>query len=220
MQITSRRSSKTLIRIGDARWLAFLSRWAIILARRFGRDHGCTGTGGAREEVGAKAPAFSVGGRMLPGFWLFEIGKLLAQIGAAAVVAWLGVRWALTRYKSERLWDRRLALYTELLTSITDMQRVLDRQENAEATKRFYPDDQWRQLLTDYDLSLKAIVNAVGQCEVLLSQQVAEKLSRLPIDLDNAAYDARVIYEDRRWSILRDLKAYLVQDAKEKLDLP
>lgn len=61
---------------------------------------------------------------VLPGDWLFETIKLLAQLCGALIVAWLAVRWALRRYKMEKSWEKRLQAYTDVILAIGDMQTI------------------------------------------------------------------------------------------------
>ncbi|MBU1606832.1 MAG: hypothetical protein KKD08_08510 [Alphaproteobacteria bacterium] len=54
----------------------------------------------------------------------FESIKLLAQLGGALIVARLAVGWALKRYKSEKLWERRLTAFTDVVTALSEMRRL------------------------------------------------------------------------------------------------
>ncbi|MFC3097391.1 hypothetical protein [Alteraurantiacibacter palmitatis] len=58
---------------------------------------------------------------------IFEVLKLIAQLAGAAVVARLAVGWALKRYKSERMWDRRLAAYADLVDALSEIYRLNSR---------------------------------------------------------------------------------------------
>lgn len=60
----------------------------------------------------------------LPDDWLFESLRLLAQGAVAFIVARLAVRWALSRYKQEKLWERRLAAYSDIIVALSEMRRV------------------------------------------------------------------------------------------------
>jgi uncharacterized protein YeeX (DUF496 family) len=56
-------------------------------------------------------------------FW-GEVAKLVAQLGGALVIAWLTVRWALRRYKSEKMWERESVAMFDVLGAIADMKDV------------------------------------------------------------------------------------------------
>src|SRR5690348_2043032 len=52
---------------------------------------------------------------------------MLMQLGGALIVAWVTVRWALRRYKSEKTWERRLAAYVEAAMAIGEMRTIVGR---------------------------------------------------------------------------------------------
>jgi hypothetical protein len=57
---------------------------------------------------------------------IFEAAKLLGQLVGAIFVAWLTVRWALARYKQEKLWERRLGIYSEIIANLAEMRRTCE----------------------------------------------------------------------------------------------
>lgn len=57
------------------------------------------------------------------GFWA-ESAKLAAQLVGAFWIARLTVQWALKRFKSEKLWEKQLALATDAVLTIRDMRRI------------------------------------------------------------------------------------------------
>lgn len=55
--------------------------------------------------------------------WL-EFIKLVAQLAGALLVARFAVSWALDRYKREKLWERRLNSYADVVAALGEMLRV------------------------------------------------------------------------------------------------
>lgn len=55
--------------------------------------------------------------------------KLLSQLLVGLVIAlaatWLAVVLALARFKKEKLWERRLATYADLIDALSEMRRIL-----------------------------------------------------------------------------------------------
>lgn len=153
---------------------------------------------------------------------VFEAAKLLAQLGGATVVAWLGVRWALGRYKSEKTWERRFAAFADILATLSEIQRVLDEWQEAEAIDRMLPGEKGRTLRADYDLALKSIAIAQGQAGIILPEEVGAILRRVPTDLSNAEYKAKTPFEsyDARWGVVRDAMDRIKVIAKQELGLP
>lgn len=158
---------------------------------------------------------------MEPTQWIFEGIKLALQLGGAGFVGWLGVRWALRRYKSEKTWEKRLTLYSDIVSSITEMQRVLDQFDDAEGTRRVIPEAERIELMREYGHALKATLASRGQTEILLNSDVFGILNKLPTELSNASYRANSWFDDvqDRWAVLRDAKASIVTMAKRDLGI-
>ena len=57
----------------------------------------------------------------MPPNWEFEVYKLIAQLGGALLIARLTVYWALSRFKSEKLWERQSAALSEVLQAVTEL---------------------------------------------------------------------------------------------------
>mgnify|MGYP005990694333 CR=1 FL=1 len=55
----------------------------------------------------------------------FEVVKLGAQFSGALVVARLAVNWALRRYKSEKIWERQLAAFSDSVSALAHLRKVL-----------------------------------------------------------------------------------------------
>ncbi|MEO5807909.1 hypothetical protein [Devosia sp.] len=53
-----------------------------------------------------------------------EAIKLAASVGGALLVAKLAVRWALDRYKKEKLWDREVTALTDVLLAIGELRAI------------------------------------------------------------------------------------------------
>lgn len=50
--------------------------------------------------------------------WTLEGVKLAGQLGGAALIAYITVRLALTRYKNEKMWEKRLGIYADLIEAL------------------------------------------------------------------------------------------------------
>jgi len=55
--------------------------------------------------------------------WL-EFLKLCVQLAGALIIARFAVNWALDRYKREKLWERRLASYADVVSALGEMLRI------------------------------------------------------------------------------------------------
>ncbi len=153
--------------------------------------------------------------------WTLEAVKLIAQLGGAAGIGWIGVRWALARYKSEKTWERRLAAYTDIVSALTEMQRVLSEWQKYEETNTDPGESNKARLREEYRLAERNALAVKGLAELLLPEKVASVLKSLPVDLDNASYRAGTWYEsvDNRWGVVEDAKEQIVSLAKIELGI-
>lgn len=80
---------------------------------------------------------------------LLESVKLAAQLLGAVAVARLTVKWALSRYKSEKVWERRLVAYAALVTAVSEMRRINEgwmfEEESGRSTTDEYRETQSRR---------------------------------------------------------------------------
>jgi len=72
----------------------------------------------------------------------FEGLKLAVQAIVALGVARLTVVWALSRYKAEKVWERRLGAHADLVTALGEMRRIngawmIEEEEGRELTEDF-----------------------------------------------------------------------------------
>jgi hypothetical protein len=81
-----------------------------------------------------------IGGLLVTAFWatvelfyrpdgsgLWEVIKLIVQFSGALIIARLTVQWALGRFKTEKSWERQTTAFAEILASLRETIRVLDK---------------------------------------------------------------------------------------------
>ncbi|MGO6665140.1 hypothetical protein [Rhizobium ruizarguesonis] len=151
--------------------------------------------------------------------YIFEIAKLGAQLSGAAFVGWIAVRWALARYKAEKIWDRRLSAYTEVISAFAQMQRVLAEWEDVAITHRDPSDDETSQLRQEYDVAEKSIRAVQGIAELLLPAEISSILQTIERDLYRAAQGADTWFGsiDARWAVIEEAKTKIVKISKSEL---
>lgn len=57
--------------------------------------------------------------------WWHELIRLAAQFAAGLIVAWLTVRWALSRFKSEKRWERQASALIDVLNAIDEKMKIV-----------------------------------------------------------------------------------------------
>jgi hypothetical protein len=151
---------------------------------------------------------------------LFEIGKLATQFVGALVIAWLTVRWALGRYKSEKTWERKLAAYADAVSSITEMQAVVgewfgeaieDRQPSAE--QQSFQQQRFQTARRRLDESIAAAL-------LLLPKQTADLLHQLKRDLQATRRASSLEQRlDDQYGVLQKARSALIDQGRENLGM-
>ena len=112
--------------------------------------------------------------------WL-EFLKLCVQLAGALIIARFTVNWALDRYKREKLWERRLASYADVVSAIGEMLRInADWYHEAITLRNSAKADEREQRYKEAKRKLDE-VRAVGQ--LLLPPRAVTVLNVLDNDL-------------------------------------
>ena len=115
-----------------------------------------------------------------------EIAKLCLQFLGALLVAWLTVKWALSRYKSEKSWDRRLSAYVDAITAIREMKLVAGKWYDQEISDYQVADEKYEEEQSvRYRAARKRLDEALATATLLLSEQDSNILQNLTQHIDN-----------------------------------
>jgi hypothetical protein len=117
--------------------------------------------------------------------WAFwgEVAKLVAQLGGALLIAWLTVRWALGRYKSEKMWERRTTALFDLLTAISEVHRVNSEWLQQELLRHDYA-EHYSERLTSAFWSGKQRIDEIASITDILLPEAREAIATLRAELD------------------------------------
>lgn len=135
--------------------------------------------------------------------YIIEAVKLAAQLIGAVVIARLTVSWALSRYKAEKLWERRLGAYADAVTAISEMRTVVGQWFDDAITRSERSEEITALLATRYRTARKKLEEGLSAGLLLLPQETADLLSKLIEDLDRSSVDGG--YEaalDHDWGLL------------------
>jgi hypothetical protein len=118
----------------------------------------------------------------------FELLKITVQfvatLGIGLCAARLTVLWALARYKSEKIWERRIGVYAELVESIGEMREVLGTWEDAEIRHQSISDERAIRLSDRYASARRRLEAATALAHLLLHPDVAESLEQVAADIN------------------------------------
>ncbi|MEQ8446927.1 MAG: hypothetical protein RIB57_13665 [Pelagibacterium sp.] len=152
----------------------------------------------------------------------FELLRLAAQFCGALFIAWMTVNWALGRYKREKLWERRLSAYTDLLAALDRMHYVLGQWELEELKVKSATPAQGEELRKRYQEAHRSLEEAWGVAQLLLSPEIAKLLASLDTDVRNAKYKAESWMEaiGEEWVILQKARATILEAGRKDLQAP
>ncbi|NTB86396.1 hypothetical protein [Agrobacterium tumefaciens] len=151
----------------------------------------------------------------------FEALKLGAQFGGALFIARKAVQWALSRYKQEKHWERKLQAYTDLLAAIGTMHQVLDKWENNELERKEVSPEADEENVSRYRTSMQKLEEAIGVAELILPPKIAGLLGKLQTDLRNAQYRATSWMEaiEGEWVVLNKLRKEVLEIGRADLKI-
>lgn len=111
--------------------------------------------------------------------FLAEVAKLTAQLGGALLIAWLTVRWALKRYKTEKLWDRETEALVTVLAAIGDLEAVNGRWIQDEVSQAGTTEANDAALRQRYWSAKARLEGVAATATVLLPQEMATIIDTL-----------------------------------------
>jgi hypothetical protein len=122
---------------------------------------------------------------------LWELLKLLAQFSGALIVAYLTVRWALTRFKSEKTWERQSAALADVFSALREMERVKYIEYSIEIEHREPSDQYVEKLRSRYSEAEKKFYDVAAIAVLVLPTGIAAVIEKLEDDLKNGDYGSR-----------------------------
>jgi hypothetical protein len=109
----------------------------------------------------------------------FELGKICLQAIGAMGIAWLAVRWALSRYKSEKTWERRLAAYADVVSALSEMRLVVGRWIDELESGDHVSGKSKAELQERYQGGRRRFDDALAVARLLLPKETSSALSEL-----------------------------------------
>lgn len=113
-----------------------------------------------------------------------EALKLGAQFAGALLIAWLAVRWALARYKAEKMWERRLGAYADLVLALGEMRRVNRLWFDDSIMRRERPEDFREEQEVRWKVARRRLEEVVATGQLLLPQETMAALDQFEKELE------------------------------------
>jgi hypothetical protein len=146
---------------------------------------------------------------------LLELVKLVVQFGGAMLIAWFTVRWALDRFKTEKMWERRTTALADVLSALREMLRVLEHWEEKEIRGAEYSQEFDEKLRDRYQKAKQKFEEVSAVAIMLLPQEAADRIETLEATLANGQYDSWFEEINAESAAIAEALAWLVDHAKE-----
>ena len=151
------------------------------------------------------------------GSFVWECGKLMAQAITALAVARLAVRWALDRFKQEKVWERRLSAQAEILVALAEMRRVYGRWIDELEEHRNSTDELDREHRDRYRTAARKLEEAMPLAQLLLPPETSQMLHKLENDRDKIYTGDQHSDYNNHYSLLDDAIVELVNNGRQLL---
>ncbi len=107
-----------------------------------------------------------------------EIVKIVLQCAGALLVTWLGVRFALDRYKREKMWEKHVNLYGDIISSYRKLMAVLGRWRPHFNGDYPVKENEREMLVTRYKDERDRLFDALSLGLVVLPKDQAEEINK------------------------------------------
>jgi hypothetical protein len=148
---------------------------------------------------------------------LIEAAKVGAQLSGTALIGWLAVRWALGRYKREKMWEHRLTAYTKAVAAVGEM-LVISSHHLADAEQRVERTKEYQNLMTARFRAAKAeFQQSIAISRLTLPAETYDTLVKLDRDLHSNDGDTLQELYDGEVALLRRALDQIVGQGRSAL---
>lgn len=116
---------------------------------------------------------------------IWECIKLIAQASTAWVVARFTVRWALSRFKQEKVWERQLSAQADILIALAEIRRLYALWIDEIETRTWSGEEGDREHRERYRAAARKLEEAMPLAQLFLPEEVGEILTKLERDRDS-----------------------------------
>lgn len=147
---------------------------------------------------------FVIGALLATAFWaivelffkadatgLWEVIKLIVQFSGALIIARLTVYWALSRFKSEKGWERQTTAFAEVISVLREFDRILDQFYEDEIHARSYSEAYLARLNTRSQEVRDRYQKASSLAAIVLPNDISEIIVKLEAALADGNYNSQ-----------------------------
>jgi hypothetical protein len=152
--------------------------------------------------------------------WPQVLANAIPGVIAAVVSSALTARWALSRFRSEKWWERKASTYADILRALFLVKRYIDNWIENNEEGGGHTSEYKQRLLDDWHVGARAVEEATAIGSFLVSPKAAEILTTLqrekwdadPSDPSDQAY--------KEAAALSKAIPIFVEEAKRDLGIP
>lgn len=145
----------------------------------------------------------------------WDLTKLILQLLGAVFIAWLTVRLALRRFKSEKGWERQISTLADLLIAIDEMHRLNDFWLDAEIERREVPEETQKELRTSHGNAMSNFEKGAAVAAVLLPPDIYGIVRQLHTALTTYEPDSRLDGLEADGSALQKARDQLIEAGRK-----
>lgn len=148
---------------------------------------------------------------------IWECVKLAAQAATALVIARLAVRWALSRFKQEKVWERRLTAQAEIIIALAEMRRVYGRWIDDLESHSDTNEEADREHQDRYRGAKRKLEEAMALAQLLLPQETSKVLIKLESDREGLYTGDQYDDYNKHYSLLDNAIFEIVREGRQLL---
>ena len=149
----------------------------------------------------------------------FEIGKLIIQFLGALLIARLAVRWALSRYQTEKMWERRLSAYSDVMAAVGDMKRLNRLWFEDAVTQKDRPEDVREAQGERFKKARRRLNETIATANLLLPKPTQDTLAELDRALSHMPETGYLDALDQHYSAIQSALKALTAQGRSALKL-
>lgn len=142
----------------------------------------------------------------------FEIVKLVVQFLGAALISWLAVKLAISRYKSEKSWERQIEAYVGIIKSLTELSILKRKMLGNHEANREQSEQETKDFDNKYQENRLKIIEYIAIAKICLPKEISKYFSEIYEEMEKSRD-----YDDHYIDLYSDLK--IVESHIEKMTI-
>lgn len=114
----------------------------------------------------------------------FELLKIVVSIAGGTLAGWVAVRLALSRFKEERRWERRLTSVADVLSALSEMKEIADEWQEEQFSDNPKNEEYVKERGLRYRLARRRFRDVAATASVLWpDNSLGKRIEQLGVEL-------------------------------------